>query len=133
MSNESSPNRSFPEPKSRFDQGSKPYSSEASGSAAGGRSGGTVGLDSVGVASSRRVRPQSQWEQLLSNRKWILLLLFCVTGCLGLPVLWLSYAFTTTEKIVWSIVSIAYTLMLIGACVGVIYWCYLRFQSAGLI
>ena len=128
MSNDSSPNRSFPDPKSRFDSGSKSRSSPSVGSTPDHSLGETLG-----VANSRRVRPQSQWEQLLSNRKWILLLLFCVTGVLGLPVLWLSYAFTTTEKIVWSIVNIAYTLMLIGACAGVIYWCYLRFQNAGLI
>lgn len=128
MSNESSSDRSTPEPKSGFDSGSKSHSISSIGGATD-----TPRGDTVGVASARRVRPQSQWEQLLSNRKWILLLLFCVTGFLGLPVLWLSYAFTTTEKIVWSIVNIAYTLMLIGACAGVIYWCYLRFQNAGLI
>lgn len=127
MSNESSPNRSSSEPKSGNDTGSSPNSPPTIGIADNPRA------NTEGVASLRRVRPQSQWEQLLSNRKWILLLLFCVTGFLGLPVLWLSYAFTITEKIVWSIVNIAYTLMLIGACAGVIYWCYLRFQNAGLI
>ncbi|MBM3963520.1 MAG: hypothetical protein FJ308_00400 [Planctomycetes bacterium] len=127
MSNESSLNRSSSEPRFGDDTGSNPTSPPNVGST------DNPLRNTDGVASLRRVRPQSQWEQLLSSRKWVLLLLFCVTGFLGLPVLWLSYAFTTTEKIVWSIVNIAYTLMLIGACAGVIYWCYLRFQHAGLI
>lgn len=78
-------------------------------------------------------RGESQWEQLLSNRKTIFILLFGVTGFLGLPVLWMSHAFTTGEKVIWTIVNTIYTLALIGLAAGVCYWCYLQFQKSGLI
>lgn len=83
--------------------------------------------------SPEQSRGRSQWEQLLSNRKTIFLLLFGVTGFLGLPILWMSHAFTTGEKVLWTIVNTIYTLALIGLAAGVCYWCYLQFQEAGLI
>jgi len=88
---------------------------------------------SEGVVTSRHGPSRSQWERLLSNRRSILLLLFCVTGFLGLPLLWMSHAFSTTEKVVWSIVNTIFTLILIGLCVGVCYWCYLQLHDAGIL
>lgn len=81
----------------------------------------------------QRPTARSQWEQILSSRKTILLLLFCVTGVLGLPLLWLSPAFTAGEKLLWSIVNTLYTLALLALAIGVCYWCYLQFQNAGLV
>lgn len=78
-------------------------------------------------------RGRSQWEQLLSSRKMILLLLFCATGFLGLPLLWMSQAFTVAEKVIWSVVNTIYTLALIAATIGICYWCYQQFQNAGLL
>ncbi len=78
-------------------------------------------------------KPASQWEQLLGSRTMILVLLFGATGILGLPVLWMSRAFTTNEKILWSIVNSLYTLVLIAIAVGVCYWCYLQLQASGLV
>jgi hypothetical protein len=72
----------------------------------------------------RTSRPRSEWEQLVSNRKVILLMLFFVTGALGLPLLWLSPAFNATEKVAWSLLNLLYTLMLIGLCVAICYWAY---------
>jgi hypothetical protein len=86
-----------------------------------------------GVTTSRNVPSRSQWERLLSNRRSILLLLFCVTGFLGLPLLWMSHAFSTTEKVVWSVVNSIFTLVLIGLCMGVCYWCYLQLHDAGIL
>jgi hypothetical protein len=89
-----------------------------------------------GPAASQVPRPSrggSQWEKLLSSRKMILLTLFCVTGFLGLPLLWISRAFSIGEKVLWSVANTIYTLILIGMVAAVCYWCYLQFQSAGLI
>lgn len=77
-----------------------------------------------GTKPQRTSRPRSEWEQLVSNRKVILAMLFFVTGALGLPLLWLSPAFNATEKVVWSLVTLVYTLMLIGLCVAICYWAY---------
>lgn len=78
-------------------------------------------------------RGRSQWEKVLSSRRTILLILFGMTGFLGLPLLWLSQAFTVGEKVLWSALNTIYTLILIGIAIGVCYWCYLRFQDAGLV
>ena len=56
----------------------------------------------------------------------VLVLLFFVTGFLGLPVLWLSRGFTTGMKIVWSVVVTLYTCMLIGCCGMVLWWAWTR-------
>ena len=82
------------------------------------------GAPSHGINAQRTSRPRSEWEQLVSNRKVILAMLFFVTGALGLPLLWLSPAFTATEKVIWSLVTLVYTLMLIGLCVAICYWAY---------
>lgn len=79
---------------------------------------------SHGANAQRTSRPRSEWEQLVSNRKVILAMLFFVTGALGLPLLWLSPAFNATEKVIWSLVTLVYTLMLIGLCVAICYWAY---------
>jgi len=79
---------------------------------------------SHGTNAQRTSRPRSEWEQLVSNRKVILAMLFLVTGALGLPLLWLSPAFNATEKVIWSLVNLVYTLMLIGICVAICYWAY---------
>jgi hypothetical protein len=76
---------------------------------------------------------RSPFSEILTSRKTILLLLFCATGFLGLPLLWMSRAFTTTEKIVWSILNTLYTSALIAIAIGVCYWCYRQFQNAGFL
>lgn len=84
-------------------------------------------------STPQRSRGRSQWASLLSSRRTILLLLFGATGILGLPLLWMSQVFTLSEKIVWTVVNTAYTLLLVGLAVGVCYWCYLQIQqSAGI-
>lgn len=56
----------------------------------------------------------------------VLILLFFVTGFLGLPVLWISRGFTPGMKVVWSVVVILYTCMLIGCCGMVLWWVWSR-------
>lgn len=76
---------------------------------------------------------RSQWAQILSSRKTILLLLFCATGFLGLPLLWMSHAFTMSEKVIISALNILYTCALIGVAAWACYWCYQRIQEAGIL
>jgi hypothetical protein len=54
----------------------------------------------------------------------VLLLLFLVTGFLGLPLLWMSRGFSPRMKVVWSIVNTIYTLLLIGCTVGILWWAW---------
>lgn len=68
-------------------------------------------------------------SSLLSNRRAILVLLWGVTGFLGLPLLWLSPKFTPAEKFVYSVLVTVYSLFLIGIAVGIVWWAYLRIMG----
>ncbi|MBL8869283.1 MAG: hypothetical protein JNK90_05785 [Planctomycetaceae bacterium] len=68
-------------------------------------------------------------NSLLSNRRAILVLLWGVTGFLGLPLLWLSSKFTSAEKLLYSVLVTIYSLFLIGIAVGIVWWAYLRIMG----
>ena len=68
-------------------------------------------------------------SSLLSNRRAILVLLWGVTGFLGLPLLWLSSKFTSAEKLLYSVLVTIYSLFLIGIAVGIVWWAYLRIMG----
>ena len=74
--------------------------------------------------------PPSQYGGgLLENRRAILVLLWAVTGCLGLPLLWISPKFTATEKFVYSVLVTIYTLILIAIAAGTVWWAYARIMG----
>lgn len=52
------------------------------------------------------------------------LMLFCVTGFLGIPFLWKSQVFSQIEKIAWSLVVTIYTLALMGLTGAIVWWTY---------
>ncbi len=54
-------------------------------------------------------------EQILDQRLPILVVLFCVMGVLGLPLLWLSPAFRRRTKVILTIVVVIYTGLLATA------------------
>ena len=62
--------------------------------------------------------------QLMNNRSAMFLMLFCVTGFLGIPFLCKSSAFSTTEKIIWSIVVTIYTCILLWITGAIVWWSY---------
>lgn len=63
-------------------------------------------------------------KRALDNPLLVLLLLFGVTGCLGIPLLFLSRGFSTTGRFVWSIVSVIYTALLLWGFVLIMQWCW---------
>ena len=44
----------------------------------------------------------------------VFILIFLVAGVLAAPFLWRSPAFSTTEKILWTLVAILYTILVIA-------------------
>ena len=64
--------------------------------------------------------------QLLNSRLLIFVMLFGVTGFLGLPILWMSPSFSRLEKYFWSVMNILYTTFLIIVCVVICWWAYIR-------
>lgn len=66
----------------------------------------------------------------MQSRKFILVILFFVTGALGLPLLWISTQFSATEKVLWSLANLVYTLALIALCIAICIWAYSRILMA---
>jgi len=60
-------------------------------------------------------------DRILKSRRTIFVLLFFVTGLLGLPLLWKSPVFSRFEKIAWTAITTLYTSAMITLCV-VIWW-----------
>jgi hypothetical protein len=74
--------------------------------------------------------PRNNSLRVLIDNPWaVLILLFAVTGFLGIPVLWMSRGFTTTMKVVLSIVVTIYTLALIGCTVAILWWAWSKALS----
>ncbi len=82
------------------------------------------------AAEKKGGQKPSQFEQLLSSRRLIFVLLFAVTGFLGLPILWMSSSFSRLEKVFWSVVNILYTSILIAICVAICYWAWNRITGS---
>ncbi len=67
---------------------------------------------------------KSKMSFILDNRLAMFGMLFCVTGFLGIPFLWMSQRFSHMEKVVWSVVVTVYTLILLGLTAAVCWWSY---------
>jgi hypothetical protein len=66
---------------------------------------------------------ESTVRRALDNPWLILLTLFFVTAALGLPLLWISRAFSAPAKIIVSIVVLIYTVALLWA-----FWLFMVFM-----
>lgn len=76
-------------------------------------------------------QPQSTTLRGLVDNRWVVLgTLFGVTAALGLPLLWASRAFSTTSKIVWSVIVLLYTILILWLFWLVVVWSYTRIVDA---
>lgn len=82
------------------------------------------------VNDFRRPKPRNAWNELTHSRFGTLLILFCVTGFLGLPLLWLSPVFSKREKWIWAIINVLYTLTLILITGRIVMWAWGRLSDA---
>ena len=76
--------------------------------------------------------PDEHWLVRLRklDKPWIiLLLLFCVTGALGLPMLWFSKSISKPAKFVLTAVVLLYTIFLLTSFAALMAWCYHRIAS----
>jgi len=81
-------------------------------------------VSEVSTEPKRTKSLKNVWQQTLQSKSAVLGTLFLVTGALGLPLLWYSPVFTRFEKLLWSLIAIAYTSALIGVTGAILYWCY---------
>lgn len=54
----------------------------------------------------------------------VLVILFGVTGALGIPLLWVNKRFSLAERIFWSIVVLIYTTALVGVTAAIVVWAF---------
>ena len=95
--------------------------------------GGTPSGDSE--ISKRRQTDESisLIDRLALSKVVILALQFGVMGCLGLPLVWWSSAFTRREKWFWSIIVTLYTLALVAGALWCVWWAWGNLREAGLL
>ncbi len=73
--------------------------------------------------------PSAGKMELLQSRGAVLAVLFLVTGVLGVPLLWINRRFSTTERIVWTIIVTLYTAALLAFVGWVLWWAYSRIMG----
>lgn len=87
---------------------------------------------SIGQSSGKHPSPPVQFvnsspsirNELLHSKLLVLGILFGVTGVLGLPLLWMSRAFSTQEKMVWSVINTIYTTTLVVGTWMIVRWAW---------
>lgn len=65
-------------------------------------------------------------SSIMQSRFAVLAMIFGVTGCLGIPLLWLNHNFSNAERLFWSAVSLFYTFMLLWGTYLICAWAYQR-------
>ncbi|MGI9471704.1 MAG: hypothetical protein ACR2NZ_09250 [Rubripirellula sp.] len=73
---------------------------------------------------SRTNQPPDATADLIQSKFVVLAVLFCVTGVLGLPLLWMNKKFSKAERWFWSIVVTIYTAILIWIVIAILMWSY---------
>ena len=63
---------------------------------------------------------------MLQSKLAVLTVLFCVTGFLGLPLLWVNKRFSNLERVFWTVIVSVYTCTLLAGTVAIIMWMYRR-------
>ena len=71
-------------------------------------------------------RRRSGLREMIDNPWLVLATLFFVTAALGLPVLWISRAFSRGSKILLTVVVLIYTALLLYVFWLVMWWSYTR-------
>lgn len=69
-------------------------------------------------------------RRALDNPWLMLLMLFGVTLFLGLPFLWISRGFSTTGKIVVTLLVLLWTVIVFACFFAVVWWCWQRISGA---
>ena len=72
------------------------------------------------------------WRPLINNQRNVLVMLFFATAAPGLPLLWISKAFSWREKIVWSVLVLIYTVLILWGFFLLMMWVYNRLKGVVL-
>ncbi len=62
--------------------------------------------------------------KLLQSRFAVLGILFGVTGCLGIPLLWMNKQFSQSERVMWAVIVSLYTALLCYGTYRICAWSY---------
>ena len=76
-------------------------------------------------------RPSAATLSQLANNPWIVLAtIFFATAAFGIPLIWISRAWSTRMKIVLTVVTILYTIFILWVFMLIMSWCYHRIRQA---
>jgi hypothetical protein len=75
--------------------------------------------------------PSSSPTPAIIDQRWfVFVAIFLVMMFLGLPLLWRSPAFSRTEKVIWTIVTLVYSAVVIWIFVLVMMWSWGNISKA---
>jgi hypothetical protein len=81
------------------------------------------------IATPAAARSATRPRPIVDNPWAILAILFLVAGVLGVPLLWISRAFSPLMKIVWSVVVTVYTAAALYGTWLVLVWCWTSIEK----
>jgi len=73
---------------------------------------------------SGKEQAKPQWRELVDNPWLMLAMLFFVTAALGLPLLWISRAFSPFWKVVVTIAVLLWTALVLWVFYLIMAWCW---------
>jgi hypothetical protein len=82
------------------------------------------------ASASRSTGEGPTWRQWVDDPWIVLATLFFVTAALGLPLLWVSRAFSPTAKVFWTVAVVLWTALILVLFVLLMWWCYQQIQQA---
>lgn len=84
------------------------------------------------ASADEAIKNAIERDKRFTTRLVVLLILFGVTGALGLPALWWSKQFSRGEKWFWTVVVSAYTFALIAGTLAICWWALSQIFPNGL-
>lgn len=63
-------------------------------------------------------------SEIIQSRIAVIGILFGVTGCLGIPLLWMNKQFTNSERLMWTVLVTLYTALLLYITYRICAWSY---------
>ena len=87
------------------------------------------GPSPAGPATGAQESTPTFFADAIQNKWMVLVVLFLMTGALGIPLLWMNKGFSKAERIIWSIAVTIYTTILVAIVVWICLWAYNRIMG----
>ena len=85
----------------------------------------------MGHSTGTPPEPEQRRKTSSLENPWVVIvMLFCVTGALGIPLIWMCRTFSPTVKVLLTVAVTVYTVLILWVFWLVMVWCYHRIVGA---